>query len=119
MSGGAHDPLPPFEAFPPDFFATGWDMAPCDVSTGLASLRVSCCLQTLRESGLSVKERTRESRIPIDSLYDVSDFPLEKALIDFAITNKVLQKLDQPDKTELTPCDHGMDVGDVVQDEGV
>jgi len=94
-------------------------MAPCDVSTGLASLRVSRCLQTLRESGLSVKERTRESRIPIDSLYDASNFPLEKALVDFVITNKVLQKLDQPDKTELTPCDHGMDVGDVMQDEGV
>lgn len=73
----------------------------------------------LRESGLSVKERVRESKIPIDSLYDASDFSIQKALIEFAITNEVLQKLDQPDKTEFAPCDEGIDVGDVVRDEAV
>jgi len=58
MLGGAHDPLPPFEAFPEVFFATGWDMAPCGVLTVLASLGVFCCLQMLMELGLSVKELT-------------------------------------------------------------
>jgi len=94
MLGGAHDPLPPFEAFPEVFFATGWDTALCGVSIALASLGVSRCLQTLTESGLLVKELTRESRIPIDSLYDASNFSIKKALVDFAITNEVLQKLD-------------------------
>jgi len=69
-------------------------MALCGVSTALASLGVSRCLQTLMESGLLVKELTRESRIPIDSLYDASDFSIKKALVDFAIMNEVLQKLD-------------------------
>ena len=94
MLGGVHDPLPPFETFPTDFFVTVWDTVPCVVSTWFAFLGVSCCLQTLMESGLLVKELTRESRIPIDSLYDVSDFSIKKALVDFVIMNEVLQKLD-------------------------
>jgi len=94
MSGGAHNPLPPFKAFPEVFFATGWDTALCGISTALASLEVSCCLQMLMELGLLVKELTQESRIPINSLYDASDFSIKKALVDSAITNKVLQKLD-------------------------
>ena len=48
----------------------------------------------LMELGLLVKELTQESRIPINSLYDASDFSIKKALVDSAITNKVLQKLD-------------------------
>jgi hypothetical protein len=61
----------------------------------------------------------QERRIPINSLYDASNFSIEKALVDFAITNKVLQQLDQPDKTKFTPCDEGMDIGDIVRDEDV
>ena len=57
--------------------------------------------------------------IPIDSLYDTSNFSLKEALVDFAIINEVLQKLDQPNKTELTPRDEGMNVGDVAWDEEV
>jgi len=94
MLGGVHDPLPPFETFPTDFFVTVWDTAPCVVSMWFAFLGVSCCLQTLMETGLSVKEQTRESSIPIDSLYDASELSIEKALVDFVITNEVLQKLD-------------------------
>jgi len=94
MLEGVHDPLPPFETFPTDFFITVWDMAPCDILTWLASLEVSCYLQTLREMGLSVKEWTRESSIPINGLYDMANLSIKKALVNFAITNKVLQKLN-------------------------
>ena len=69
-------PRPPFETFPTDFFITVWDMAPCDISTWLASLGVSRCPQTLMEMGLSVKERTRESSIPINGLYDAADLSI-------------------------------------------
>ena len=39
----------------------------------------------LMETGLSVKEWTRESSIPIDGLYDVANLSIKKALVDFAI----------------------------------
>jgi len=94
MLGGVHDPLPPFETFPTDFFVTVWDMAPCVILMWFVFLGVSCCLQMLMEMGLSVKEWTRESSIPINRVYDVSELSIKKALVNFAIMNKVLQKLD-------------------------
>ena len=62
---------------------------------------------------------TQERRIPINSLYNASDFSIEKALIDISITNEVLQEIDQPDKTKFPPRDEWIEIGDVVRDEDV
>ena len=55
--------------------------------------------------------------MPINSLYDASNLSIEKSLVNFSIPNEMLQKLDQPDKTEFSLCDEGIDVGDVVRDD--
>ena len=65
MSGGTHDPLPPFGAFRASFFVIGWDTGSHDVLAGIESLGVSCCLQTLKKSKSLVKEQTRSRKIRI------------------------------------------------------
>jgi len=57
--------------------------------------------------------------IPINGLYDASNLSIEKSLVDFAIVNEVLQKLNQRDKPIFTPCDEGVDISDVVRDKNV
>ena len=123
MSGGTHDPFPPFGAFRASLFVTGWDTGLHDVSAGIESLSVSCCLQTLKKSKSLVKERTQSRKIgiviPIDSLHHTSNLSFKKTLIDVAITNKVLHKLDQCDKTIFAPCDEGVEVGNAVRYDNI
>ena len=52
--------------------------------------------------------------MPINCLYDASDLSIEKTLVDFAIANKVLQKLNQRNETIFTPCDKGINIRNAV-----
>jgi hypothetical protein len=51
-------------------------------------------LQTLKKSKPGVKDGrvNKKWHMPVDGFYDASNLPIKKALIDFAITNKVLQE---------------------------
>jgi len=55
ISGGTHNPLPPFEAFLVGFFMVGWGTGLHGDSVGIASLGEFHCLQTLKKSISSVK----------------------------------------------------------------
>ena len=57
--------------------------------------------------------------MPINSLYNASNLSIEKALINLAVTNKVLQELNQCNKAIFTLHDKGIDVRDVVWDEDI
>ena len=76
---------------------SGWDTGSCNVSSGRMSLGTSHCLQTLDKNetvstNKSEDEMTRNMRI--DSLHDMSNFSIKKALVDIAIADKVFQKLN-------------------------
>ena len=43
------------------------------------------------------REGTRK-QVPINGLHNASNLSIEKALVDFAVTNEVLQELSQCDK---------------------
>ena len=57
--------------------------------------------------------------MPIYSLHDVSNLPIEKTLIDFPIMNEVLKELNQSNKTIFTPCNEQIDVGNAVWDKNI
>ena len=57
--------------------------------------------------------------MPIDSLYDASNLSIEKTLINFPVTNEVLQKLNQCNKTIFALRDKGIDIRNVVRDKDV
>ena len=57
--------------------------------------------------------------MPINCVYDASDLSLKKALIKFAIANKVLHKTDQPDEAILTSCDEGVVLRNAVRDKSI
>ena len=65
------------------------------------------------------KVRKKESWMPINSLDDALNLSLKKSLIDFSITDKMLEKLDQSDEAIFTPCDKGINIGDALRDEDV
>jgi hypothetical protein len=57
--------------------------------------------------------------MPIHGFYDASDLSLKKALIKFAIANKVLHKTDQPNEAILTSCDKGVVLRNAVRNKSI
>jgi len=57
--------------------------------------------------------------MPINGLYEASNLSIQKALVNFAITNEVLQKLNQRDKPIFTPCDKGINIRNAVWDKNI
>jgi hypothetical protein len=53
--------------------------------------------------------------IPIDNLYNASNFSIKKALINLVITNKVLQTLDQPNNTKFALYNKWIKMLDIVE----
>ena len=82
MLGRNQDPFPHVDTF-----------SACDVPTGTISLGMSCCLQTLdKNKKCQYKSEAMRKSMLINSLHDASNLPIKKILIDFVVTNEVLQE---------------------------